>query len=659
MEAEPPGDGPVSPDFTGIDPELMDRFIGELEHARDVLDENVEMIRRILIDNGVSALALGPIAEAGQWIGEELPRLRRRADLGHGIAYLPSWTPGGASGLVGYDENKVVPSEDMRRAGRALGERYDRIDPDPFLGIDPGREDRFRQIIDELAAHADDPDFTAAFFAALGTERILDLPDQLGDALQTGREEAIDTVARAFASAIGGGMAVPGFAAIAEAATTDRRFVPMLGTRRFPAMWLAELAMSQALGPHATASGHQLTPYLNALAANPAAARLVLQLATQDSPKPPQLLAYLGTSGQGDSRPTLSAYLAALAARTAAFPDSADAFGRMLASAAGAYDETDGHHSPEAAHIAFTIMTTLPDAHFGDATRVHLAEIAGSYAAEITQGADLGDADQLQPSAFTPVTSRIPGLTAAFRLSPSDTYRFIATFATGAATMRPFHNAMGALTQRLVDQAVPDMLESGDATRLDDLFAAVGNVNGFELAAQEKAAQAADAKVEAVGNVGSFVIGTAFTLAGYGIASEAGGKLWDLLSTAYSGWDTFKPSKSQTDKLRAAADLETLGRQYAIAQSLMHAGFPAKISPSAYQATRPPGFSLTDANGNLRPFKDFANAGEPGLRALDGWFVANGVGMDHTSLGALAHDLASSFDGHKDQSRVRAPFYPD
>ncbi|WP_182906601.1 hypothetical protein [Microbispora sp. H13382] len=58
----------------------------------------------------------------------------------------------------------------------------------------------------------------------------------------------------------------------------------------------------------------------------------------------------------------------------------------MLAAAAGAYDKKDGAHSDVAARFAFAIMTGTPGFRFAPPTRVHLAEVAGAYATEMTEG---------------------------------------------------------------------------------------------------------------------------------------------------------------------------------------------------------------------------------------------------------------------------------
>lgn len=653
MESIPPGTGPVSPDFTGMDPELMDRFIAAMEQARDVIGENMAAIRQVFVANGMSTVPLGPIDEVEAWIGEQVPELRRRNQMVHGMAALPSWAPGGMARLVGYDEQLVLPAADARRQGRALGEEYARIEPIGFMSWGRTSSDAYERVISQLATHKYDADFTAAFFAAIGPAGTLEITSRLRENLDTEGYDpntALRAVSIAFAAAVSGGAKVPGFAqvmnSVAKPGKSDKpervrsQVAGLLAAGDFPPEWLAGVVTAyHGLDPKRLEQG-----FLYALGDNPAAARMAISAAT---PKEglPRLLRDLN-----DHAGVRYAYTEGMA----------DPFGRMLAAAAGAYDERDGAHSQDAARFAFAVMTTFGGLTVGDGAKVHMSEIAGSYASEITEGADLGDADQLQPSAFEPVQSRVPGLTPAFRLSPRDTYRFISTFADGKANLTPFQIGMGDLARRLIDKGVPQILKTKDATRLDDIFAALGNVRGFELAANEKFARAADDAAETKDKWVSLTVGTAFTITGYGIAAEAGGKLWDALSTGYSALDTFKPAPpTEVDKVRSTDDLETLGRQHAIAQSLMDAGFPPKITPHEYQATCPPGVAITDGNGRLRPFEEIVKSGEQGLRALDRWLLENGMGSDKASLGDLSEDLATSFDGHKDRSGVRAPLYSD
>ena len=96
----------------------------------------------------------------------------------------------------------------------------------------------------------------------------------------------------------------------------------------------------------------------------------------------------------------------------------------------------------------------------------------------------------------------------------------------------------------------------------------------------------------------SFEEGALFTLVGLGIKNEPLALLWDGLSTGWSAGDTYQPDPpSRVDQLHATDDQQTLGRQHSIAQSLMAAGFPAKISPAAFQAAHPSDIPIADQNG--------------------------------------------------------------
>ena len=113
---------------------------------------------------------------------------------------------------------------------------------------------------------------------------------------------------------------------------------------------------------------------------------------------------------------------------------------------------------------------------------------------------------------------------------------------------------------------------------------------------------------------------------GLGIKNEPLALLWDGLSTGWSAGDTYQPDPpSRVDQLHATDDQQTLGRQHSIAQSLMAAGFPAKISPAAFQAAHPSDIPIADQNGDLRSFADILRSGDAGLDGLDSWFIATGM----------------------------------
>ncbi|MFC0863490.1 hypothetical protein ACFHYQ_14410 [Sphaerimonospora cavernae] len=675
MGSMPPGTGPLSPDFSGITPELMGRFVGELERARQVIGEHAEVIGRVFAAHGVPASSLAAVREVERWIDDQLPELRRRHSLAVHTARLPGWSPdavaglGGSAGLVPYDEKRLLSPEEARRQGRDLAQACAEIDG--FWDLHGNEE--YRKIVAVLAEHEHDPEFAAAFFARLGARRSTELPGQLRRWLGESEDEAVATVSRAFGTAVSGGADVAGFVAVREAMEHQVEDEPegagdLLSAGRFPTEWLAQVVAARAflpLGESVTSGpprvGASLTPYLKALGNDPAAARLAISMVTQDSPLP--RLPDLGSpvTRRPDQRPDLVTVLKALNDRAAVDAASADAFGRVLAAAAGAYDEHDGAHSEAAAGFAFMVMTQTSGFDFAAPTRVHLAELAGAYATEMTEGANLGDANQLLPSQFGAVDSRVPGLKPAFRLSPEDTFRFVKTFAGSPASLRPFEVVMGDLARRLIDQSAPAVLKSGDAKQLDDVFAALGNVRGFELAAAEALGRPIDQAADDAGDAWSFGFGTALGVGGLAVPGMGGAIFWTALSSGWSAYDTYEDeSPSKMEEIRRTDEAETLGRQHAIAQALMDAGFPAKVTPRDYQADCPPGAAIADANGRLRPFGDIAKSGNPGLRALDQWFITNGQGSrDRNTIGERTSELSDVFDGRKSRARSRALEFDD
>ncbi|WP_248963899.1 hypothetical protein [Sphaerisporangium perillae] len=669
MGTLPPGTGPLSPEFTGINPGLMDGFVTEVEHARGVIGERTEAIRRVFAANDVSATSLDPIAEVERWLDERLPDLRRRSKMAHDIAKLPDWSPAAASALVPYEEKSVLPAAEAQRLGTDLAAQYKKIDPDVFF--DPGLDEKYQKIVDGLAAHAHDPEFTAAFFAGLGLNRTLQLPERLRRGLQEGDQSAVDTVSQALGTALSaGGAAAAGLAAISNGLTKkaanydeQKAIGELLSAGRFPTEWLAQVVATQIFTPGDRTAGSILTPYLKALAKDPGAARLAISLVARDSPLPRDTLAKLSiplvSIQPKDQRPDLATFLKTLNDRAQGDDSSADAFGRVLAAASGAYDEKDGQHSDVAARFAFTVITTADDFKLADPTRIHLSMIAGAYTTEITEGANFGDTNHLLSSAYGDVDSQIPGLKPVFRLSPEDTYKFIKTFADSLRNQAPFQTGMDILATRLVRGGVSDMMKTKDSTRLDDTFAALGNVRGLQLATREKLGKAIDDAAEASSDTRSFMIGTIMGFAGLGGLIEDIPKTWTFVSTAWSGYDTYlKPEDiKELDKIRTADERETLGRQHAIAQALMDAGFKPKISPRDYQAAHPKGVAIADTNGHLRPFADILKSGKEGVNALDNWFIDNGLSDDKRSLGGVTRFLADRFDGRKDYARDRVHMF--
>ncbi|WP_182897012.1 DUF6571 family protein [Microbispora sp. H10830] len=529
--AEPssPGTGPLSPDFSGIDPGGMREFIDSLARGHGVIRQETDAIRRILASANVSAAGLNPVGEVLAWLETELPKLRRRQAEILASEKVPGWLPGMGSGLVPLDEGAILTASGAQRQGKALAERFaDTTARDYGFPVGKTNDDAFTHLVAELNARRNDPDFVAAFFAALGAKGTLGLVEKLRTGMDH-PEKAIDTVSQAFGTAVREGGDVPGFAEVRYELVTgkapaaagawlrplpassagprppadvgfaelrdgqatvpehgERRLGDLLRTGEFPTEWLAAVVSMHALGKKSTVGGTDLAGFLNALGNNPKAARTALSTATKEYGSLPKALSAL--NGRVEVRGS-----SLVQPEVQKEEDSrADAFGRMLASAAGAYDEKDGAHSAEVAQVAFQLIRELPRLDIQEPTRVHLAEIAGSYATEITEGANLGDANRTQPSAFGPVKTIIPGLKPAFRLSPKDTYAFVKTFADSPDHIKPFEEGMGDLTNKLVNAAARKDRGTGNIDNLERTMQALGYVSGMQFTAERKSQAALD-----------------------------------------------------------------------------------------------------------------------------------------------------------------------
>ncbi|WP_309298460.1 DUF6571 family protein [Streptosporangium carneum] len=653
------GAGPLSPDFSGIDPELMRGFVTALEHGRDVIGEQSERIRQLLAAAEVSAVGLRPIKEIEGWIDGELPGLRKRREAIQASDKL-SWLPG--SRLVSYDEGKLLSPEEAKKQGTELAKQLLAVEPVDVSWFGRTSSEEYEKVLKQLAAHKNDADYTAAFFAALGVKGTLGLPVLLRKNIDTpyfqatlgpprSDDEALRTVSQAFGTAVTGGSRVPGFAKIKEAVrhpgqSGEDRFGAslLLSAGKFPTEWLVGTVLAQGL----STTGKASPGLLHALGNNPAAARQTITALVgpyaKDQSKLKTFLKNLNDHAGGK-------YVSSAA--------DADAFGRMLAAAAGAYDEEDGKHSKESAALAFAVMTTFDDLKLGEGIRKHLAEIAGAYATEITEGANIGDANMTGDSGLMPSTSLF-GTTSAFTLSPEDTYRFLKTFADSTENLAPFDEGMGRFSQKVIADASATIRRTGDVERMDQTFTALGNVRGFELAAVEKVQGDLDKIDKKQADMLKYLRDTAVGAAGLYLSSTvAASYFWSLVGFGLSTHDTANDVFGEEDETRVDRsdnkdDLETLGRQHAYAQILMANGFTPKITPADFQAVHPFEVPIIDSKGNFRPFSELIKEGNRGLKAFEKWAAANGMGgKDDLAVGDLSKKMAFRFDGANKQARQR------
>ncbi|WP_214106435.1 hypothetical protein [Acrocarpospora catenulata] len=635
----------------------MNDFITEMERAGQAIAEQAEHIRRELAAVDLPAAGLAPIREIGGWAEQQVPQLRQR------VAAIAAPVPGILGlfdgGLRPYREASLLTPAEAQRQGTELGKRLLAIDPDEFRLIGPYAPDRIATLLEELAAHQHDAVFTAAFFGALGPAGIRQVTPTLKRLSKDGRPDALLTLGTAFATAITGEAKVPGFAAVRKAvenmkpenAKDMEAFATLLSHGNYPDVWLAQLALP-VLRPESGASSSILSGMLNALGNNPAAARLVIGSMAKLSPLPalPTLGLPFGQLPQSpekwDKRPELVAFLKGFNERAMSSPEMSDAFGRLLAAASGAYDERDGKHSQEAAFFAYTVMTTVDEWRLNDAIKIHLGEIAGAYATEITLGANLNDADMAKESALQVAPGlfewmSIPGLRGAFRLSPEDTFRFMTTFADGEEARLRLDEGMGRMLFRVLPIVSNAVKSSGNIQPMDSFFKAIGNVRGTELAAAVRVPELKDKQIEDAEKAESLLAGIAMAALGLVHPLSAIPLTWTVLSTGVSVYYTYgRDPKKEAEQLLKSDDAEMLGRRQATAQLLMKQGFAPQVPPAGV---------IADSNGEFLPFADILKQGMAGQKAFDQWMVDNGMGKGNPlALGELSAQISDSFSGGKD-----------
>ncbi|GAA3113325.1 hypothetical protein [Nonomuraea salmonea] len=200
MSITPPGTGPLSPDYSGLDPELMERFITTFKSGGDRVGEEAGALRRILEQAGLPTADLQPLAATLMWLDIKLPELRRRAQTARAANAITPWR----TGLLAFDDSRLMSQSEARKKGTELAERF----RDARSGAGPlmnrPHDEELAALIAELDDHRDDPDFAAAFFAGLGVDGTLAIAGKLRQGMRD-PEKAIDVVSRAFGTAVRGG----------------------------------------------------------------------------------------------------------------------------------------------------------------------------------------------------------------------------------------------------------------------------------------------------------------------------------------------------------------------------------------------------------------------------------------------------------------------
>lgn len=682
MGSTPPAsseNGSSSDEYSGINPELMERFIASLEQARRTLGEELPRILNALSSVDADRSAALRIHEVEGWLDQEIPRLRRRNQLIQEPDLLKDWaaglagpgplglTPGpGGGGFTVFDEKALTTRALATDEGERLAENLSALGhPTPYSS-----ENVYDGILDRLAGRRKDADFTAGFFAALGPKGAAAVLRKLNHYHGESAQKHWKTMGEALATAVAQRPKTLGPAWEPEnlGKTQGSDLGLVLGHGRFPSGWFTEVVrprVRQASEGRVPARWTaDLSHFLPALANNPETAR-----------------ALFNDLSPGDLRGLFSE----LNEQVSLYPNERDAiafdlekeFGRMLAAGSGVFEKRSP--GPEAVRFAFNTMTTMGNlrtrADFrhpegqplevAKGARIFMSMLAGAYAAEMTEGAGFRDANRTKDSVFEKTDTLVLGLSPKFVLSPGDTYRFIRTFADSAERMKPFMEGMGKFARHLMDSAAAK--DQGKSTEyMGRAFMGLGYLEGMQIAAANEVQGKMDEYDQKVRDRLFFLLGLGVDVAGLGIGElsaamvDAAGVSLELDAADELVWLLISKSMSETvdshkdidgtrlDRLKESNRLATLGSEYWIFHELKRYGFLYRVPPTDPAFSDPP---ITGVGGNLLPFGTLAKDPKA-LKNLADWLISNGSGGgDKSTAGEAAAEIDLLFTGAKGKTR--------
>jgi hypothetical protein len=480
---------PAGGHFSAIDPQLLAGMIGGLEQGLRALRRQVPSLRSEFERFGVDARSFAEIAGIAGWIEHVLPGLKRRQGLAQAM------DGSRAPGFVTTFEYIALSSAQAQDAGRALAGRLNDLDETSRASAE-----EIHRIALELEQYKNDPDFISAFYVALDRRnRLLTLPDFIaGCGSKTGREDW-KVFSEAFGTAVSAQYPAPHFDAIRRSFTEPARNRPAEWSRgaylaygRFPADWVASTARANALDEFANEpeqdwrGGISMARWLDLPEDNIA---LYLEALGRNGEAARDAITYMGYPDHGHSR---RENIESLLDYSRLNDPVADAFGRTLAAGSGVGDETMGDHSVAASAFAFDAIVTVGN-HKGGVEWVmkdSMGEIAASYAPEMLTGSRMDDGLSRESEIYAPANFEgIPGVDPEFYLSPTDTYRFLKTFAEEDWMSRPFDQAMGELQQKILREAAhadAAAIKRGeqDPENFEKAVGAFGSLAGFAYEAQ-------------------------------------------------------------------------------------------------------------------------------------------------------------------------------
>ncbi|MFI6817241.1 hypothetical protein ACIBG7_32915 [Nonomuraea sp. NPDC050328] len=259
---------PFDTQYSGINPDVMDRFESLFSRVGDLLRRNEPAVRRALEKLELDISGLSAMREAEIWIRATKPELQRRNDTIK--AMNDTWKVSSGSGLIGFDEElhkKVSHDPDAYAAA-------------VFLQQSAKSSEVNKQALAQLEKHAKDPQFALKLLNALG-------PEKFKDVAATAVLDEKDKDAQRLLAALGTALGAASAQLSSEwrrGLTSDLKLGPHRGLARvlthgtYNSAFLLEVARKMDAAQRASISSgshgrHPMADVMTALGKNPAAAQ--------------------------------------------------------------------------------------------------------------------------------------------------------------------------------------------------------------------------------------------------------------------------------------------------------------------------------------------------------------------------------------------------
>ncbi|MPZ63155.1 MAG: hypothetical protein GEU93_18070 [Propionibacteriales bacterium] len=589
-------------------------MVSDLERQQEYLQQVGHHLLGLLAEYGIGQAPLRQLIEIGAWVEHELPMLRRRLELAR---TLESAQPG-FHGIVHISEPAGMPTAAQRHAVRGLADRLlarDLADTSESA-VDA---DLLHRVAEDLAQYSWDPVLMADFYARLGHDATVRLPEELEWVNGQSGADDLAIFSRALGAAADALDPPSGFTRLFDSfddvpdgehtSSYAWNRLALLQSGDFDAGWLRRVVRANALDgftedpdsrfpdqyDSGTDTGRPQATYqrtvalaFGALANNPSAAReTLLAISGMDSKQPDvddgverlqSLVSTVYDAGEIDHRYDQWG------------GEIPEAFGRAVEAATGTGFDEPGHHGAPASRFAYQFIRAA-----GQLERVpfsikaSLARIAGSYSPEMLTGARVDDAARRESSQTVPAAfSSIDGLEPRFYLSLADTYQFLHGFADDDEVSQPFNDGVRRLWDRLTfhtARADYSVIRRGeqDPAHLDRALGAFGNLAGLQYLSQVHVRgrmDEADARTRSiVQHLGLlpmfFVPGGDLVRRVLPLSQTGAGAVWSALQYGgRAGIDRATAvDATRVDDIEATMFRLSVAARYDVARALMDAGY--------------------------------------------------------------------------------------